>query len=116
MDMGGTTGKGSSTGAAGRRHASRPRPAPRGAVARLVERAPSLFLQGKVDDLEQAHDFAPPCIESTGWLIYWKAMCRLGVDPTETIAWFHRAFSLFRASGDRAGLYLAWVGVVQATL
>jgi hypothetical protein len=74
-------------------------------------------MQGKLHELEQAIAcFAPAEIESTGWLIYWKAMSRLGVAPTESITSFHRAFSLFQAAGDRSGLYLAWVGVVQATL
>ena len=68
--MGGTTGKGPSTGAAGRRRTSGTRLAPRGAITRLVERAPSLFMQGKVDELEQAiARFAPPA-HRVDWLAH----------------------------------------------
>ena len=52
-------------------------------------------------------------IERTGWLLYWKAMCRLATRPAEARAHMEKAYAIFQVKEDAAGSFLSWSGIVD---
>ncbi|MBI5096144.1 MAG: hypothetical protein HZB32_00565 [Nitrospirae bacterium] len=53
-------------------------------------------------------------IDQTPWLLYWQGVLNLLSNQRESQSCFERAWRLFDAQGDAAGVYLSWCGVVNA--
>jgi ATP/maltotriose-dependent transcriptional regulator MalT/DNA-binding SARP family transcriptional activator len=52
-------------------------------------------------------------VERTGWLLYWKASCRLATRPAAARATLEIAYPLFQSDGDAAGSFMSWAGIVD---
>jgi len=52
-------------------------------------------------------------IDCNGWLCYWLGLCLLPADVVASRRSLGRAFELFQAGGDTAGVYIAWIAVVN---
>lgn len=76
-----------------------------------------LFTQGRNKLLEKWITALPDdLIKSDPWLNYWLGTCRLPSNPSESRAFYERAFELFVSQGAEAGALLAWSGAVQTFL
>lgn len=88
----------------------------RDGLSRLVSRhARELLLQGRNKTVEEWI----ACIPSDEriddpWLCYWIGMCAFPFDIPRTIKYLEMAFELFKAEADPKGIYLSWVGIVDA--
>jgi len=51
--------------------------------------------------------------EDDPWLLYWAGMCSFPADMPRTRRYLERAFALFQATEDTAGIYLSWAGIVD---
>lgn len=86
-----------------------------GLVRLILQHAPSLMAQGRIKTLlEWIESLPEKNIESVPWLLYWRGMCLLILDPAGSHDIFKRAFRSFQATGDTAGVFLAWAGAVNA--
>jgi len=85
-----------------------------GLTGLVLDSAKALLNAGRTLTLETWINSIPAeKIEQNGWLLYWKAMCRLSTRPTEARAMLESAYSLFVGAGDSAGAFLSWAGVVD---
>ncbi|HEX2244084.1 MAG TPA: hypothetical protein VHK27_12720 [Gammaproteobacteria bacterium] len=81
----------------------------------ILQSAESLLRQGRNKTLAAWFECLPQeIIAEDGWLLYWQGMCRLDLDPGESLPWFEQAFDEFRLQGDSTGIYLAWAGSIRA--
>jgi len=86
-----------------------------GMVSLILKYAPTMLAQGRNRPLEEWLSSLPKDIfESTPWLLYWMAACRLPFDPSKSQHYFEQAFKRFKKKKDAAGTFLAWSGVVDA--
>jgi ATP/maltotriose-dependent transcriptional regulator MalT len=87
-------------------------------VARLVAReAPPLLAEGRAAVVEGWLARIPAHrLESDPWLLYFGGAAMAPRDPEGARARLERAFEMFEARGDPAGVWLSWAGVVEATL
>ena len=86
-------------------------------MALITANALALIGQGRNKLLEKWITALPDeLLKSEPWLNYWLGSCRLPSNPTESRAFFERAFDLFLSSGNEAGTLLAWSGAVQTFL
>ncbi|MEW6681792.1 MAG: BTAD domain-containing putative transcriptional regulator [Nitrospirota bacterium] len=58
----------------------------------------------------------PRLLRTDPWLGYWSGVCRLSVDPTDSLAHFERAAEGFAAGGDRDGQWASAIGALRAIL
>ena len=85
------------------------------AVSFIVKHAPALLSQGRTNPLRQWLDKLPDeWLVLEPWLPYWMGACDLSSDPLTGRSGFEKAFERFEAKGDRAGLLLAWSGIVES--
>jgi ATP/maltotriose-dependent transcriptional regulator MalT/DNA-binding SARP family transcriptional activator len=84
-------------------------------LAQLILReAASCLALGRNKTLEQWLCALPAAmLEQDPWLLYWLGACRAQLDPASARGSMERAFALFDARQDTAGLLLAWAGVVD---
>jgi ATP/maltotriose-dependent transcriptional regulator MalT len=87
-------------------------------VARLVAReAPPLLAAGRAAVVEGWLARIPAHrLESDPWLLYFSGAAKAPRDPEGARARLERAFEMFEARGDPAGVWLSWAAVVEATL
>jgi ATP/maltotriose-dependent transcriptional regulator MalT/DNA-binding SARP family transcriptional activator len=83
----------------------------------ILRHAPALMQQGRNRTLSGWLAQLPTdMIEKDPWLLYWRGMSAMPFDPAASNADLERAFSLFTKRTDRAGIFLAWSGVVDSIL
>ncbi len=83
----------------------------------ILAKASSLIEQGRSRTLETWIQCMPEeLIEKTPWLLYWLAVCRHPLDPTESHLLYDRAFQAFQADKEAAGTLLAWSGAVHTLI
>lgn len=83
-------------------------------VQLIIRHAQSLIEQGRNKTLEGWIMSIPEEIfRNTPWLIYWKGICGLPFNPSESRCYFEDAFSLFRKQKDWSGILLSWSNVVE---
>jgi len=87
-------------------------------VCRVIRKeAPSLSRQGRSHTLGEWILSLPEDLRADDpWLLYWAGVCSHVRNPAESRAAFERAFDLFSRTGEEAGAFLAWSGIVDATL
>ncbi len=87
-------------------------------LARLINTwAQALISQGRTQTLEGwLSGFPEGYRQSDPWLQYWAGACRLPFNPAESQQHFEKAYELFMAINDPAGLFLSWSGVMEAIL
>lgn len=86
-------------------------------MALIFANAQTLISQSRNKLLEKWITALPDeLLKSDSWLNYWLGSCRLPFNPTESRAFFERAFQLFVSMGDEAGALWAWSRVVQTFL
>lgn len=85
-------------------------------VIRIILTQAQAFLgQGRFAVIDQWIGQLPSSVvEQTPWLLFWQGTARLIVNPLYAQRLYERAFEQFQVQGDRAGILLAWCGVVDA--
>jgi DNA-binding SARP family transcriptional activator len=85
-------------------------------LARLaVTQAPTLLAQGRGAAVEHwLKELPAGLFDEAPWLLFWRATCRLPIDPVSAQRDYTRAFELFEQRGERTGTLLAWCGVVDS--
>jgi DNA-binding SARP family transcriptional activator len=87
------------------------------AVQLVLKHAPNLAGQGRGQTLDGWINALPNVIvESAPWLLYWKGICLLSSSPPESHAQFQKAFDLFRAARDAAGIFLSLSGIFDSII
>ena len=85
-----------------------------GAARLILNHAPILIAQGRGQTLTGWLDSLPQEIKDKNpWLLYWQGVCYMLVNPDLSRSSFQSAFSLFNNMEDKAGIFLAWCGVVN---
>lgn len=87
-------------------------------TARLVlKAAPTLLAEGRSEMLGRWLSVLPESIlTGNPWLLYWRGLVTLFVDPAGGRAFLQQAFETFQVRGDPAGRTLACAGVIDALL
>lgn len=89
--------------------------APGEALPLIIGHARQLLTQGRMDTLEEWAGRLPEEMqENTPWLVYWRGIGKLVVDPPASWALLEKAFVLFEGKEDRAGLLLSVAGIMNA--
>ena len=87
------------------------------AVATIIKHAPALLDQGRGQTLEHwLKDLPDEMLQTTPYLLYYLAICRLPFAPSESRIIFAKAFERFQQAGDEVGLLLACSGTIDAFL
>ncbi len=80
----------------------------------VVHHARDLLRQGRNKTLAEWIAAIPVAeTENNPWLSYWAGRCSFPSDMPRARENLEKAFSLFGAVSDTAGLYLAWAGIVD---
>lgn len=80
----------------------------------VMSEAPTLMAQGRQATLGHWLAQVPAArVQRDPWLLYWLGASQALIDPVAGRASLQRAFDLFVARQDHAGLLLAWSGVVD---
>ncbi len=88
-----------------------------GAARLALKGAPTLWAEGRSEMLGRWLSVLPESIlAGNPWLLYWRGLVALFVDPAGGRAFFQQAFETFQARGDPAGRTLACAGVIDALL
>jgi DNA-binding SARP family transcriptional activator len=86
-----------------------------GVCSTLLKCAKAFIEQGRHGVLTRWLERLPSSLfDRNGWLCYWRGFALLPAAPAGAIPWCERAFYLFERDGDRAGLLLSWVRIIQA--
>ena len=81
----------------------------------ILANAQAMIAQGRSQTLEEWIKQIPQAvIDEAPWLNYWLGACRVPFAPAEARNYFEQAYRLFKAQGDRTGMFLAWRGIVEA--
>lgn len=81
-------------------------------IQTILTHAEQLSRQGRLQTLESWIRQVPePLIDETPWLLFWLGSCQLLFDPLKAKATLLRAYALFEAAQEPAGLYLCWSGI-----
>jgi DNA-binding SARP family transcriptional activator len=84
------------------------------AVRLLCNLAPRMISQGRSRVVSAWLSELPNTIaEQTPWVLYWRGVCMMPFDPFESKKEFDRAYHVFLAQDDRAGVFLSWAGAVD---
>jgi LuxR family transcriptional regulator, maltose regulon positive regulatory protein len=79
----------------------------------IVTTAPVLATQARLQTLATWIALLPTeIVNDNAWLLYWRAQCRMMINPAEAREYSEKAFALFDRAGDPAGLYLSWASAV----
>lgn len=77
--------------------------------------APGLLEQGRHRTLASWLGEVPEdVLGGFPWMLYWRGLCRMHLDPASARQDMQRAFQAFGARAEVQGLFLAWCGVVDA--
>ncbi len=81
----------------------------------ILKSAPEMVRQGRLQTLRGWIESLPKDITARQpWLLYWLGICNLPFSPTQSGNTFERAFELFKARKDAAGLFLSLSGMFEA--
>lgn len=81
----------------------------------ILKSAPEMIRQGRLQTLRGWIESLPKDITARQpWLLYWLGICNLPFSPTQSGKTFERAFELFKARKDAAGLFLSLSGMFDA--
>ena len=82
-------------------------------VTHILKHASALVAQARFQLLETWLCALPAdLLEHLPWLRYWRGLCRMQFAPVEAQGHFEAAYAGFVRSGEPAGLYASWSGVV----
>ena len=85
-------------------------------VPLILQNASALISQGRNQTLDAWIRTMPePLVEGNPWLLYWEGVCRLPFSPPESGEIFKKAFGLFRARQEAAGVFLSLSGLFDST-
>ena len=86
------------------------------ALAKIIlAHAESLARQGRLQMLSSwIRQLPETLVEESPWLLYWLGSCQLPFNPTEARTALLRAYPLFEAREDVAGLYLCWANIARS--
>lgn len=85
-----------------------------GLIALIHESAASLIAAGRFLTIGDWINRIPAdIVEQNGWVLYWKAMCRLSTRPSEAREYLEKAYLLFQQHADASGAFLSWAGIVD---
>lgn len=83
----------------------------------LVAKAGALMQQGRSGTLRTWLDRVPASTaDRLPWVLFWKGMSRMPSSFSDARAFLERAFHRFTEQRDRAGLLLAWAGIVDTII
>lgn len=83
----------------------------------ILRHAQALIAQGRSQTvLEWLEHLPPALLEQTPYLLFWSGVALFSCNPLDSRTRFKQAFTLFRAYGDAAGVYLSWCGVVDTAI
>ncbi|RJQ82131.1 MAG: AAA family ATPase [Desulfobacteraceae bacterium] len=86
-----------------------------GLVALILEQAPVLMSRGRSRTIAEWIGRIPQeIVENIPWLLYWKGICSMPLNPAESRKLLEGAHRLFKDQGDDAGALLTWAGAVDA--
>jgi ATP/maltotriose-dependent transcriptional regulator MalT/DNA-binding SARP family transcriptional activator len=87
-----------------------------GTLTSLVcNHAPALLAQGRHQTLHGLIASLPSStVQCTPWLLYWRGISRMALDPWAAKADLECAYSGFQTQSDRAGLFLACSAIMEA--
>jgi two-component SAPR family response regulator len=81
----------------------------------VLGQAQALIIQGRGQTLQGWIEALPqPFLEQVPWLLYWLGVCMLPFSPEGSRDHFERAFALFKARKDAAGLFLSLSGMFDS--
>jgi LuxR family maltose regulon positive regulatory protein len=79
----------------------------------LMKLAPEMLAQGRNRLLEEWLGRLPQELAGdVPWLSYWMGSCLLPFNPSSSQCYFEQAFERFKTQGDKAGVFLAWAGII----
>jgi LuxR family maltose regulon positive regulatory protein len=83
----------------------------------VIALAPAMLGQGRVATVEGWISSIPPtAVREFTWLRFWKACCRLFINPSEAHIIFEQVYEEFVAQGEQAGALLTWTNLVRCIL
>lgn len=78
-------------------------------TALILRQAPQLSAQGRTAQIDAWLSLMPrQIVEDVPWLIFWKGMCRVAVNPSESLSYLEKAYQQFMSRKEATGAYLAW--------
>jgi ATP/maltotriose-dependent transcriptional regulator MalT/DNA-binding SARP family transcriptional activator len=85
-------------------------------IARLVVmQSPTLLAQGRGATIEGwLKELPTGLFDEAPWLLFWRATCRLPINPASAKRDYTQAFELFERHDERTGMLLAWCGIVDS--
>ena len=85
--------------------------------ALIIAKAPGLVAQGRRKTLAGWLERLPAgCVETTAWLIYWKGISRMHLDPYDARNCLENAFEQFKAQDDLVGMLNAWAVISDSLM
>ncbi|MCK5235502.1 MAG: hypothetical protein KAR06_00840, partial [Deltaproteobacteria bacterium] len=85
--------------------------------ALVMTHAQALLMQGRAMALEGwIKCFPEEVLEDSPWLIFWLGTSKTPFNPPEASIHLERAFNLFDAQKNPAGVFLSWSGVVESII
>lgn len=86
-------------------------------IGLICAKAPQLFGLGRTEVIRTWIEALPASItEQTPYLLYWRAVCTMAINPAGSRAGFEKAYELFKAADDRLGMLLAWSGIADTSI
>jgi LuxR family transcriptional regulator, maltose regulon positive regulatory protein len=84
-------------------------------VPLILQQAPILMSRGRSGTIEEWLAKIPQThMETTPWLLFWKGICSMPINPAQSRILLERAHRLFVDQQDDSGALLAWAGAVDA--
>jgi DNA-binding SARP family transcriptional activator len=81
----------------------------------ILQQAPLMIVQGRsMTILQWLQELPENLVEKNPWLLFWMGACLIPSSPEESNRYFEKAFGLFQAGKDSAGLFLSLVGMFEA--
>ncbi|HEY6838769.1 MAG TPA: BTAD domain-containing putative transcriptional regulator [Geobacteraceae bacterium] len=82
-----------------------------------LQQAQAIMAQGRTALLGEWLAVLPSEVrDRKPWTLFWLGVCGLSAGPQESRALLEKAFAIFRATGDRTGLFFSWCGVVETAI
>ncbi len=86
-------------------------------VKLILKWADSLIKQGRYQTLFNWIDTLPKEIfPDNPWLLYWKGVCILPFDPSESRVSFEEAFYMFKELKEASGAFLSLSGIIESII
>ncbi|NOZ37307.1 MAG: hypothetical protein GXP11_04420 [Gammaproteobacteria bacterium] len=84
-----------------------------GMARRVLSLAPTLAAQARYGVLSGMLEKIP---QKSPWVIYWKGICQLSVNPIQSLDYFENALKGFHSEDQPDGMYLTFVGAFNALI